>query len=92
MQIEIISSKSCPFAQRSRMVLLEKGIDFVFTEIDLNDKPDWFLKVSPYGKVPVIRHDGAVIWESPHRITAVGESCQCHFEEAGVFHQNILYK
>lgn len=34
-KIEIISSKSCPFAQRSRMVLLEKGIDFVFTEIDL---------------------------------------------------------
>ncbi len=64
MKVEIISSKSCPFAQRSRMVLLEKGIDFVFTEIDLNDKPDWFLKVSPYGKVPVIRHDGAVIWES----------------------------
>ncbi len=63
-KIEIISYKSCPFAQRSRMVLLEKGVDFVFTEIDLNDKPEWFLKVSPYGKVPVIRHDGAVIWES----------------------------
>lgn len=63
-QLEIISSKSCPFAQRSRMVLLEKGVTFDFTEIDLDDKPDWFLKVSPYGKVPVIRHDGAVIWES----------------------------
>ncbi len=46
------------------MVLLEKGIDFVFTEIDLENKPDWFLKVSPYSKVPVIRHGEAVIWES----------------------------
>jgi glutathione S-transferase len=63
-KLEIISSKSCPFAQRSRMVLLEKGIDFDFTEIDLDNKPDWFLKVSPYSKVPVIRHNGAVIWES----------------------------
>jgi glutathione S-transferase len=62
--LEIISSKSCPFAQRTRMVLLEKGIDFVFTEIDLDAKPDWFIKVSPYGKVPVIRHNGAVLWES----------------------------
>lgn len=63
-KLEIISSKSCPFAQRSRMVLLEKGIDFEFTEIDLDNKPDWFLRVSPYSKVPVIRHNGAVIWES----------------------------
>lgn len=63
-QLEIISSRSCPFAQRTRMVLLEKGIDFVFTEIDLDNKPEWFLKVSPYGKVPVIRHNGAVVWES----------------------------
>jgi len=62
--VEIISSKSCPFAQRSRMVLLEKGVDFVLTEIDLENKPDWFLKVSPYSKVPVIRHGEAVIWES----------------------------
>ncbi len=46
------------------MVLLEKGVDFVFTEIDLDNKPEWFLKVSPYGKVPVIRHNGAVIYES----------------------------
>jgi len=46
------------------MVLLEKGVDFVLTEIDLENKPDWFLKVSPYSKVPVIRHGEAVIWES----------------------------
>ncbi|MFC1664921.1 glutathione S-transferase family protein [Pseudomonadota bacterium] len=63
-QIEIISAASCPFAQRSRMVLLEKGIEHLFTEIDLDNKPDWFLKVSPYSKVPVIRHGEAVIWES----------------------------
>lgn len=63
-KLDLISSKSCPFAQRSRMVLLEKGVDFVFTEIDLDAKPDWFLEVSPYGKVPVLRHGRAVIWES----------------------------
>lgn len=62
--VEIISSSTCPFAQRTRMVLAEKGIDFDLTEIDLNDKPDWFLEISPYGKVPVLRHAGAVIFES----------------------------
>jgi glutathione S-transferase len=61
---EIISAQVCPFAQRSRMALLEKGVDFDLTEIDLRNKPDWFLKVSPYGKVPVLRHDGNVVYES----------------------------
>ena len=46
------------------MVLLEKGIDHKLTEIDLDDKPDWFLRISPYGKVPVIRHNEDVIFES----------------------------
>ena len=63
-EVEIISSSSCPFAQRTRMALMEKGIDFELTEIDLNDKPDWFLEISPYGKVPVIRHNGTVLYES----------------------------
>ena len=45
-------------------MLLEKGIDFILTEIDLDNKPDWFLKMSPYSKVPVIRHGEAIVWES----------------------------
>lgn len=62
--IEIISAEVCPFAQRSRMVLIEKGVDFSLTEVDLDNKPDWFSQVSPYGKVPVVRHGDNVIWES----------------------------
>jgi len=62
--VEIISSSTCPFAQRTRMALMEKGIDFAITEIDLGDKPDWFWEISPYGKVPVLRHNGTVIFES----------------------------
>jgi len=63
-QVDIVSAGTCPFAQRTRMVLLEKGIDFSLTEIDLDAKPDWFLEISPYAKVPVIRHGDAVLWES----------------------------
>ena len=62
--VEIISSSTCPFAQRTRMALIEKGIEHTLTAIDLNDKPDWFLAISPFGKVPVLRHNGAVIFES----------------------------
>jgi glutathione S-transferase len=63
-QIELISTRTCPFVQRSRIALAEKGVDFLFTEVNLRNKPDWFLAVSPYGKVPVLKHDGRVIYES----------------------------
>lgn len=62
--IELYSFEGCPYAQRSRMTLLEKGLDFVLTEIDLFNRPAWFRDISPYGKVPVLRHAGATIYES----------------------------
>ncbi len=63
--LELYSMNLCPFAQRTRMVLAHKGIDFDLTEIDLADKPDWFLKISPYGKVPALKAgDEAVLYES----------------------------
>jgi glutathione S-transferase len=44
--------------------LLEKGIDFDVTYIDLNEPPDWFLDISPFGKVPVLRCGDTVLFES----------------------------
>ncbi len=46
------------------MVLHEKGIDFDVHEIDLSNKGEEFLKVSPYGKVPVLRANGTSLYES----------------------------
>jgi glutathione S-transferase len=63
-EVEIFSAAVCPFAQRSRMMLLQKQVDFEVTEIDLNNKPDNFLEISPYGKVPVIKHGANRVWES----------------------------
>lgn len=62
--IELISFNTCPFVQRSVITLLEKGIDFKTTVIDLADKPDWFLAISPLGKVPVLRIGDEVLFES----------------------------
>ena len=62
--VEIVSSSTCPFAQRTRMALLEKNLDFNLVEIDLENKPNWFLKISPYGKVPILSHNDKVIFES----------------------------
>jgi glutathione S-transferase len=62
--IEIYSAVLCPFAHRSRLVLLEKNIPFNLTEIDVRNKPANFLEISPNGKVPLLRHGHNRIWES----------------------------
>jgi glutathione S-transferase len=63
-KVELFSFEGCPYAQRCRLVLIEKNLDFELTEIDLYNRPAWFRDVSPYGKVPVLRHDGRVVYES----------------------------
>ena len=63
-QVELFSYEACPYAQRTRMMLLEKGIDFTLTEVDLYDRPDWWNELSPHGKVPLIRHNGDIVYES----------------------------
>jgi glutathione S-transferase len=49
---------------RTRMVLHEKGIDFEVHEVDLGNKSEEFLSVSPYGKVPVLSVNGTAMYES----------------------------
>ena len=62
--IQLYFAKASTFSQRTRIVLLEKGIDFTPIEIDLQNKPEEFLKISRYGKVPAIEHGDAQIYES----------------------------
>jgi glutathione S-transferase len=62
--IEFITAEVCPFAQRTHLVLTEKGLSYKHTEIDLSNKPAWFEQVSPYSKVPVLRVGDDVIYES----------------------------
>jgi glutathione S-transferase len=64
MQLELISFKICPFVQRAVITLLEKSIDFDINYIDIKHPPAWFLEISPFGKVPVLRVDGKVLFES----------------------------
>jgi glutathione S-transferase len=50
--------------QRAVIVLRAKEVDFEVTYIDLRNKPDWFLAISPHGKVPVLSVDGKPLFES----------------------------
>ena len=46
------------------MVLHEKDVDFETHEVDLANKSEEFLRVSPTGKVPVVVADGVPLYES----------------------------
>lgn len=63
-RITLISHALCPYVQRAAIVLMEKGVEFERREIDLANKPSWFLELSPLGKTPVLLVDGEAIFES----------------------------
>ena len=62
--LKLISFNLCPFVQRSVAVLEEKGVPYDIEYIDLDHKPEWFLKLSPLGKVPVLLVSDEVLFES----------------------------
>ena len=57
MRLELISFPLCPYVQRSVITLLHKQVGFTLTHIDLAHKPEWFLALSPLGKVPCLKID-----------------------------------
>ncbi len=61
---KLISFKLCPYVQRSVILLKEKGIDYDIEYIDVYDPPEWFLALSPTGKVPILQVEGTVLFES----------------------------
>lgn len=60
----LVSHTLCPYVQRAAIVLAEKGVPFERRDIDLANKPAWFLNISPLGKTPVLRVGDVSIFES----------------------------
>ncbi|HEY2135614.1 MAG TPA: glutathione S-transferase family protein [Xanthobacteraceae bacterium] len=56
----LVSFKTCPWVQRAAIVLREKKVEFEFRHIEPDNRPDWFLAISPHKKVPVLRIDDTV--------------------------------
>jgi glutathione S-transferase len=63
-RLKLISHKLCPYVQRAVIALTEKGVPFERIDIDLANKPDWFLAISPLGKTPVLQVGAVPIFES----------------------------
>ena len=63
-KLHLISHEICPYVQRAAIALFEKNAPFERTNIDLSQPPEWFRTISPLGKVPLLKVDDEVIFES----------------------------
>lgn len=64
MQAILYSYRRCPYAIRARMALKYASIEFEHREIELKNKPQSMLLVSPKGTVPVLCVDGIILEQS----------------------------
>ncbi|EMD37294.1 hypothetical protein CERSUDRAFT_113944 [Gelatoporia subvermispora B] len=58
-QINLYATYISPFSHMVNLALLEAGAKFNRYEVDLTNKPDWFIEqINPVGKVPAITYGG----------------------------------
>lgn len=60
----LYSGTDCPFSQRCRFVLFEKGMDFEIRDVDLFNIPEDIFVMNPYGQVPILVERDLVLYES----------------------------
>ncbi|XP_055333710.1 pyrimidodiazepine synthase-like [Paramacrobiotus metropolitanus] len=52
--LRLFSGRFCPFAHRTRLALNHKQLPYEIVNVDLKEKPEWYSKISPLGKVPLL--------------------------------------
>ena len=65
----LYSGTTCPFSQRCRFVLFEKGMDFQVIDVDVFNKPEDLAIISPDNKVPVLVERDLI----PHEANIINE-------------------
>ena len=60
----LYSGMTCPFSQRCRFVLYEKGMDFEIKDVDIFNKPEDLAVMNPYNQVPVLVERDLILYES----------------------------
>ena len=58
MSLKLVSFNICPYVLRVAAALNFKQIKYDIEFIDLDNKPEWFVKASPLEKVPILIIDG----------------------------------
>ncbi|XXG30871.1 MAG: glutathione S-transferase N-terminal domain-containing protein [Ferrovum myxofaciens] len=60
----LYSGTTCPFSQRSRIVLYEKGMDFQIVDVDVFNLPEEIAVMNPYNRLPVLVERDLTLHES----------------------------
>lgn len=60
----LYSGTSCPYSQRCRIVLYEKGMDFQIIDVDLHNKPEDLAVMNPYNRTPVLVERDLILYEA----------------------------
>ncbi|MBU3737100.1 MAG: glutathione S-transferase [Methylobacterium sp.] len=60
----LYSGTTCPYSQRCRIVLFEKGMDFQVIDVDLGNKPEDLAVINPYNRVPVLVERDLILYEA----------------------------
>ncbi|XP_050429584.1 pyrimidodiazepine synthase-like [Adelges cooleyi] len=63
-KLRFYNYRYCPYAHRTQLVLNYKKIPHDTVFINLSEKPDWYLNIFPAGKVPALRFNGKILYES----------------------------
>ena len=59
----LYSGITCPFSQRCRFVLYEKGMDFEIKDVDIFNKPEDLAVMNPYNQVRVMVEHALIVYE-----------------------------
>lgn len=65
--IKLYHHPDCPYSQKVRVVMAEKELEYELVLVDLHQneqKSQEFLKLNPYGKVPVLVDEDVVVYDS----------------------------
>ena len=65
--LKLYDYPDCPFCQKVRVVLVEKDLEYEKVLVDLRkqeQKAPEFLRLNPYGKVPVLVDEDEVVYDS----------------------------
>jgi glutathione S-transferase len=65
--IKLYDARDCPYGQKVRIALAEKGLSYELVMVDLaagENRRAEFLRLNPYGRVPVLTDDDVVVYDS----------------------------
>jgi len=75
-RLTLVSYDICPFVQRAAFFMEELGLPYEVRYVDLTAKPEWFLQLSPTGKVPLLLVNDEVLFESQVILEYLSELAQ----------------